>query len=272
MVESDRADKIVREEVRKLKHNVIVGGDPAAAVTLLGLAVSATEALQSLWSDPTPQVLGAGENTSPSLEARRELLAFLFKGADPLPIFRWEQTSAEHPNQGFFIDGIKNGPLKRRKRKATNMRTLIESVVFPDFSEIQFGARPKRGINHEIWCLPRLEKKTIKRWAGVIVEFVWLKKASELRTKNSDLYNLTGAEDELERAKAGRRRALDTWIKGERKKYGNDGDRESVLQTRVQVKMAKTNAKINGMQVTDSHIKTGLRSEITKYLMSHVSR
>jgi hypothetical protein len=275
MRESARAEEACDEEIRRLKQRAITGGDVTAALTLFHVAAEATRALHALWTDPTPRRIAQRNDKSdpPSIEVRREMLAYFLGEADPYPVLQPKKAREKDATQATLKE-LRSWPFKPRERKCTDVRVLLEQMILPRFHRIQIeAAQPSAGVDRAIWRLPQLSQKTIAVWADVVVRFVVEKKKDELLKKGSRFYRLANPERELANEKRHRTRDLEQYVKKARAKWlaDPDPDREPVRQTRVGFNVDRRRKRIASMTVTVAHVKSGLRAKILRYWGSNLA-
>jgi hypothetical protein len=274
---SARSEAACIELIRRLRFQVVVHGDASAALALLTIATSATVALHSTWTDPRPRQIGVPEEKSPvpSLAARREILAYYLGAADPLPAFSWKDRRYSDPRQKEAIDGFRSGPFKPRRRKDIMMNRLLRAALSL-FQEVRLEHAQPRGLNGEIWRLPRLDLKSRGQWADVIVKWLWSTIPHAFRDENSDWYKLAKPERKLRNKK----QKAESRHEGARRRWKAQGriddDRLSQwggarcarfgwMDEVMQAEDDRRSKRERGMSVTDRHIVDGLREQIIEY-------
>ena len=254
-----RAIESCQKQIEKLKHRAIQG-DAAAALVLVDLGVFATRAVQDLWFTPSIYNPFDGHSGKDGLIAQHEILSFWLKARDALPTL-----DPEDSRQKEMLRGIRSGPFKTRKRKQTDMKTLLESMILPQFENILHKPDRPTGIEGQIWDLPPLSPASLKFWADMIVAWLWEKHKAKMTDKDSWLYKLTRAERGYSIDKERRKETLKERIKKRKKRGG--GEMGFVDETWT----GHEEDKIDKMSVTHAHIKNGLKAEIIEYWQRHLT-
>lgn len=252
------------ERLDALKHRAIQG-DAAAALVLVDAAVHAARAVQELWFTPPTYNTFRKNRPKDQLARRRDFLRFFLSNKAALPVLHPEDSQ-----QAEMLRAIKAGPFKDRKRKATDMKMLMDQMLLPIFDEIRIQPKEPAETDGEVWRLPPLAQATIGPWAGVAVTWLWSHHKAKLTNPASWLYKLAKPETEALREVGKKETALDEF----RRKRTNPkiGAMELDHSRRFKERQSSLGRQRQNPTITASHIKNGLRSEIAAYLKRNLSR
>lgn len=237
-----------QKQIEKLKHRAIQLSDPVAALALADLAIAATKATQDLWFESS-NVKGKG----PDQSARREMLLF-WLGNKPIPILH-----PVDPRGQEILDSFQFGPYKKRNRKNTDMKKLLDLLIYPEFQAIQHSVSRPSGLDGQIWDLPPLASSP-QKWADVIVAWLWDRYGKIIVNPASTLYKIARPEHGL--AIDAKRRRMTLKIRGKKRLLKGGGEMSEIGETWT----IHEQRKIDKMRVTDAHIRNGLKAAIVGFL------
>jgi hypothetical protein len=259
-------DRDVRQQLNKLKDEVLDERNALAFLSLLDLALFATRSLHRLWwREHRPRRLFS-KIAEDELEDRRESLRYFASWKDDFPILHsWENRANERQEQ--MLLGLRNGPLKSKGRHHTDMRRFIEQVIAPAFAEIQhMSGKPKTSLEREIWRFPPRSYDNKKEWADLAVRWSCLKWSDQMKTPDSPLWELAKPERELERGKRKKEKIVDK--RGDRQRNAHSTGRLTVEEREAFDAKAK---QINEMRVTEANFKNELKAQIVAWLKSNMT-
>lgn len=242
-------------EINNLKHRA-VQGDALAAIALVEIGVTAARAVQALWAESPVYNPFRESAVSDDLAQRREALNFLFHDLKAFPTLY-----PGDPGQEAMLKEIEYGPFKKRRRKVTDAKTLLEDMVLPRFYRIKGAVKRPVGIDGRIWDLPRLSLSTSKIWTDVITAWLGEKFPAKLTAPNSWLYKLANPHLGLSKDKARRK----TTLKRRIRKWMSEGDGDGEMSAIDKTWAEQEKKEIDAMSVTHAHIRNGFKAAIIKY-------
>lgn len=246
-----------------LKHQA-TAGDLAALLVLADVATEAAMALEETWRAQGAYNPFQHAKLTSAREIRREAMSFWLQGKSMLPVLH-AVDGEPSPNGMAMLNGIRSGPFKPRRRKETDINTLLEVMVIPTFRDIQALTQRPDAIEGRIWDLPPLTSATVNIWSSVIVEWLHFRHRDAVTNPQSWVYRIANPQRGLRADKSKRQRTLKRQLAKWRRQCG--GALGPIEATKAEV-AAK---KIGSMRVTSAHIRNGLITSIVSYLRQNLS-
>jgi hypothetical protein len=251
-------DTSLRLQIKKLKDEVLYELNPFALISLLDIALLATRTLHALWSE-SGQITVLSTRHKADLVQRREWLRFYRAFRDDFPILHSWRGRRE---QKQMLNDLQYGPIKTKALRQKGMSHFVTHVVMPVFLHIQYErVEPMTAIERAIQEVPPLSFATRKQWADAAVLWACERWPNQLKKPGSPLWKLAKPEAERDREKRkGIKRQRD--LKTKREKESGVGGLDPIAATKIQ----KRQDYFARLAVSESHFRTGLKTQIIAYL------